>query len=299
MNIYNLRYFVTLARIRQYTKAAEELCITQPSLSHAISQMEKELGVKLFEKNGHKITLTQFGEEFLSYAEKTINVLDDGIASIKRSAMGNGMIRLGLVRPLGISYVPQMAAAFIKKNPQLDIDFTFHTDVTGRLLDDMQLGKYDLLFCSKPPEEYHFTSVPVRHQRLVLITPKGHPLAKKRTRSINLAQTADYPYVCFDRNSGIRSVVDEMLNKSDITVRIAYETEEDQVIAGLVANGFGIAVVPYMDILEKMSVEIFEIKSPEYERSFYIVNDNSKYMSPAVEAFRSYIIENSGDLKAL
>lgn len=173
MNIYNLRYFVTLARIRQYTKAAEELCITQPSLSHAISQMEKELGVKLFEKNGHKITLTQFGEEFLSYAEKTLDVLDDGIASIKRSAMGNGTIRLGFVRPLGISYVPRMAAAFIKKNPKLDIDFTFHTDVTGRLLDDMQLGKYDLLFCSKPSEEYHFTAEPVMKQRLVLITPKG------------------------------------------------------------------------------------------------------------------------------
>ena len=147
MNIYNLRYFVTLARIRQYTKAAEDLCITQPSLSHAISQMEKELGVKLVEKNGHKITLTQFGEEFLSYAEKTLDVLDDGIASIKRSAMGNGTIRLGLVRPLGISYVPRMAAAFIKKNPQLDIDFTFHTDVTGRLLDDMQLGMVRLQPC--------------------------------------------------------------------------------------------------------------------------------------------------------
>ena len=103
--------------------------------------MEKELGVKLFEKNGHKITLTQFGEEFLSYAEKTLDVLDDGIASIKRSAMGNGTIRLGFVRPLGISYVPRMAAAFIKKNPKLDIDFTFHTDATGRLLDDKQLGK--------------------------------------------------------------------------------------------------------------------------------------------------------------
>ena len=152
MNIYNLRYFVTLARIRQYTKAAEELCITQPSLSHAISQMEKELGVKLFEKNGHKITLTQFGEEFLSYAEKTLDVLDDGIASIKRSAMGNGTIRLGLVRPLGISYVPRMAAAFIKKNPKLDIDFTFHTDVTGRLLDDMQLGNC-LLYTSPSPRD--------------------------------------------------------------------------------------------------------------------------------------------------
>jgi len=61
--------------------------------------------------------------DFFSYAEKTLDVLDDGIASIKRSAMGNGTIRLGLVRPLGISYVPEMAAAFIKKNPKLDIDF--------------------------------------------------------------------------------------------------------------------------------------------------------------------------------
>ena len=264
-----------------------------------LSQMEKELGVKLFEKNGHKITLTQFGEEFLSYAEKTLDVLDDGIASIKRSAMGNGTIRLGFVRPLGISYVPRMAAAFIKKNPKLDIDFTFHTDVTGRLLDDMQLGKYDLLFCSKPSEEYHFTAEPVMKQRLVLITPKGHPLAKKRKRSINLAETAGYSYVCFDKNSGIRSIFDEMLKRSDITVKVAYETEEDQVIAGLVANGFGIAVVPYMDILEKMSVEIFEIESPEYERSFYMVNDNSTYMSPAVETFRNFVIENTSVLTAL
>lgn len=146
MNIYNLRYFVTLARIRQYTKAAEELCITQPSLSHAISQMEKELGVKLFEKNGHKITLTQFGEEFLSYAEKTIDVLDDGIASIKRSAMGNGTIRLGLVRPLGISYVPEMAAAFIKKNPKLDIVLRFTQMLRAGCLTICSLGS--MICCS-------------------------------------------------------------------------------------------------------------------------------------------------------
>ena len=90
-----------------------------------------------------------------------------------------------------------------------------------------------------------------------------------------------------------------MLKKSETTVKIAYETEEDQVIAGLVANGFGIAVVPYMDILGKMSVEIFEIESPEYERSFYMVNDNSTYMSPVAEAFRNFVIENSSVLKAL
>ena len=72
MNIYNLRYFVTLARIRQYTKAAEELCITQPSLSHAISQMEKELGVRLFEKNGHKYTIVDT-EEYVNSANYLID----------------------------------------------------------------------------------------------------------------------------------------------------------------------------------------------------------------------------------
>ena len=73
MNIHSLRYFVTLARVRQYTRASEELCITQPSLSHAISQLENELGVKLFEKIGHKISLTRYGEEFSEIAfEKSV-----------------------------------------------------------------------------------------------------------------------------------------------------------------------------------------------------------------------------------
>lgn len=296
MNIYNLRYFVTLARVRQYTRAAEELCITQPSLSHAIAQMEKELGVKLFEKIGHKITLTKYGEEFLVYAEKTLAVLDDGMATIKRSAMGNGIIRLGFVRPLGVDYVPKLAADFIKANPERNIDFTFHTDVTGRLLEDIKKEKYDLLFCSQPSSDYNFTAVPVMRQRLVLITPKDYPLAVRKSskrKNINLSDTSGHPYICFDKNSGIRSVIDEMLKKSDITPRIVYETEEDQVIAGMVANGFGIAVVPYMDILEKMNVEVFEIKSPSYERNFYMVSDNEKYMPPVVKLFYDFVIQKT------
>ena len=86
MNLFYLRYFVTLAHVKHYTKAAEQLCITQPSLSHAIAQMEKELGVPLFEKNGRNTMLTPFGREFLSCAEHTLSTLDDGIASLQRSA---------------------------------------------------------------------------------------------------------------------------------------------------------------------------------------------------------------------
>ena len=73
MNLFYLRYFVTLAHVKHYTKAAQQLCITQPSLSHAIAQMEKELGVPLFEKNGRNTLLTPFGREFLACAEHTLS----------------------------------------------------------------------------------------------------------------------------------------------------------------------------------------------------------------------------------
>ncbi len=77
MNLDHLRYFVKLAEVRHYTKAAEQLGISQPSLSHAINQIEAELGVPLFEKSGRNTTLTRFGEEFLSCAENSLSILDE------------------------------------------------------------------------------------------------------------------------------------------------------------------------------------------------------------------------------
>ena len=171
MNLFYLRYFVTLAHVKHYTKAAEQLCITQPSLSHAIAQMEKELGVPLFEKNGRNTMLTPFGREFLSCAEHTLSTLDDGIASLQRSARGSGLIRLGFVRPLGIEFVPHLAADFLRAYPENDIRFTFHTGITQHLLDDLAQRKVDLLFCSKPQDDLKFTAVPVQKQELVVIVP--------------------------------------------------------------------------------------------------------------------------------
>ena len=124
MNLFYLRYFVTLAHIKHYTKAAEQLCISQPSLSHAIAQLEKELGIPLFEKNGRNTTLTRFGEEFLSCAEHTLSTLDEGITTLHKNARGEGLIRIGMLRPLGIEYIPRLAAGFLKANPGQDIQFT-------------------------------------------------------------------------------------------------------------------------------------------------------------------------------
>lgn len=289
MNLFYLRYFVTLARVKHYTRAAEQLCITQPSLSHAISQLENELGVPLFEKSGRNTTLTRFGEEFLVCAEHTLSTLDAGVSSIRKSARGEGLIRLGFLRTLGVEFIPRLAAGFLKKNAELDIHFTFHTGVTQHLLEGLAARKYDLIFCSEPLEKENLTVIPIRKQDLVLITPKDHPLASRN--DIDLEETLLYPHIFFDKSSGIRNVVDRMFSQIGRQPEIAYETEEDQVIAGLVAQKFGIALVPYMDLLLKLDVKILSIRSPSCERAIFMINDNRIYMPPAVKRFREYVAD--------
>lgn len=292
MNLFHLRYFIKLAQVKHYTRTAELLCITQPSLSHAINQLEAELGVPLFEKNGRNTTLTRFGEEFLVCAEHTLATLDAGVASLQQSAKGEGLIRLGLLRTLGIDYVPRITARFLKENADRDIQFTFHTGVTSELLAGLSDRKYDLIFCSQPPTDLDFTAIPVEKQDIVLIVPRNHPLAFKH--SIELSETLPFPQIYFSKGSGMRNVVDNLFSQIDAVPQICYETEEDEVIAGLVAQGFGIAVVPYMDMLLKLDVKIIQISSPVWERNFYMVNDDRAYMSPAVRNFRQFILNGGG-----
>ena len=87
MNLPHLRYFVELAHTQHYTRAAERLCITQPSLSHAMAQLEMELGVPLFEKDGRNISLTRFGQQFLICAQQTLSTLDEGVEELQRVAV--------------------------------------------------------------------------------------------------------------------------------------------------------------------------------------------------------------------
>lgn len=291
VNLLHLRYFVELARTEHYTRAAEKLCITQPSLSHAIAQLESELGVPLFEKSGRGTKLTHFGQQFLSCALDTLATLDQGVEELQRVGRGEGIIRLGLLRTLGVKFVPDLAARYLAANPGKDIRFTFHTGVTSHLLQGLADRQYDLVFASQPAPELCFTAIPVDRQDLVLIAPRNHPLAQKHT--VDLEEALPYPQVYFSPGSGLRDVVDGLYQKIGQRPIIAYETEEDQVIAGLVAHGFGIAVVPYMEMLLRLDVKILQIAHPVWERNFFLISDDRAYQSPAVRQFRQFVLDGT------
>ena len=288
MNLDYLRYFVKLAQVGHYTRASEQLNISQPSLSHAVRQLEEELGVPLFERQGRNTQLTQFGEEFLDCAVRTLATLDEGVISLRRKAKGEGLIRLGFLRVLGTDYVPRLAARFLAARPDRQIQFTFHSGRTQELLEGLADRRYDLVFCSRPAPELGLTAVPVRAQELVLIVPTGHPLAGRS--GVSLAEAAPYPMVCFSRDSGLRAVVDELFDALGVRPQVAWETEEDQVVAGLVAQGFGIAVVPEMDVLHQLDLVALPITAPPYRRDFFLVHDDRLFLSPAAREFRQFVL---------
>lgn len=129
-----------------------------------------------------------------------------------------------------------------------------------------------------------------RGEGLILITPQSHPLSAKD--SVDLVETIPYPQIFFEKSAGIRNVIDQMFARTGDSPKIAYETEEDQVIAGLVAQGFGIAVVPYMDILQKLNVNILQIRSPNYERAFFMVHNDCVFIPPVVQKFRQFVLDD-------
>lgn len=288
MNLDHLRYFVKLAEIRHYTRAAEQLCISQPSLSHAINQLETELGVTLFERSGRNTTLTRFGEEFLECAQRSLDTLDVGIGSLQRSARGEGVVRLGFLRTLGVDYIPGLTADFLDADLDCGIQFSFHSGLSGELIDGLLQRKFDLVFCSEPDPSLGLSAVPVTSQELVMIVPKNHPLAGQE--SVDLADTLQYPAVFFAEGSGLRKVIDRMYDKVGGRPASVIETEEDEVIAGLVSAGFGVAVVPYMDMLQKLDISLLKISSPPYSRDFFMIQDDAVFLPPAAQRFRSFVL---------
>lgn len=280
-----------MAHFQHYTKAAEELLITQPSLSHAIASLESELGVSLFEKDGRNVVLTKCGKIFLDEVEKSLKILDGGINNIKMIGKGEGNIELAFLRTLGTDFVPKIAHKFIEDNNDKKIEFKFHTGVTTDIIQGLKEQKYDIAFCSKIENDVNIEFIPIANQELVLIAPKNHELAKYNV--IDLKDTISYPQIIFTRTSGLRAVIDELFNKIAKSPKVIYEVEEDQVIAGLVSKGMGIAVVPNMEILKFMDVKVIKIKSPSLERNFYMATMKNRYMAPVIQDFKNFVIKNT------
>ncbi len=288
MNLNQLHYFTALARLEHYTKAAEELGITQPSLSHAMNSLEKELGTKLFEKQGRNVVLTKYGRFFLKYVEESLQILDIGIKKTRSmTGQNEGRIELAYIYTLGSEFVPQLAGDFIRTFEEMKVTFHFTVGNTCEIIQGLKEEKYDIAFCSMLDKEPSIQFTPVGTQRLVAVVPKGHPLSEQK--AVDLEQAAAYPQIYFTENSGLRPVVDKLFENAHLTPKIAYEIEEDGSMAGLVAQNFGIAIMPDIPVLKQLNVDVLDIRSPQQVRYIYMAQAKEKYQAPVVRRFADFV----------
>jgi DNA-binding transcriptional LysR family regulator len=293
MNLHHLRYFIVLAELEHYTKAADILSITQPSLSHAISLLEKELGILLFEKNGRNISLTKDGKDFLIDVKNSISILDNGVKKIELLKEGNGIINIGFLRILGTFFLPKVLKNFLNTNKNKNVYFNLFTDtgLSRDLLTGVKNKKYDVVFCSKFEDDPLIEFIPIYKQNLVLVVNIKHPLASKK--EVSIEETLMFPYVLFKEKSGLRHITNQLFEKiGKFPENVIFEIEEDQVIAGFISEGFGIAILPDIEILDSLNVKKIKIKDLYWERKLYMATLKNSYHSKVVKNFCNYIEKN-------
>jgi len=292
MNLKHLEYFRVLASLEHYTRAANQLYITQPSLTNAISVLEKELGTQLFEKKGRNTQLTKYGRFFLTYVNTALDTLEKGEKELRQlTSPSLGTIDFAFIYTLGPHFVPTMIQAFSSESGNENISFSFNEGNTKNIAQGLKAGKFDLAFCSFLEDEPDIDFIPLVQQELVIIVPNNHPLAN--CDSIDLKDTASYPFVFFNKQSGIRPLIDSLFEKVGVTPRIVCEVEEDNSMAGLVSINYGIAIIPRIWSLNHFDVKILPIHTPSHERFIYIASMKNKYLSPPIHLFRDFAIKYS------
>ena len=292
MNLNQLYYFKTLAELEHYTKAAEKLNISQPTLSHSISAMEKELGANLFEKQGRNVVLTKYGRIYMFYVENALTQLELGKNQIERLVSeGGGHVGLAYMTSVGTYFVPDMIAGFLNDPQNKNISFSCYEGNTRTLLYNLKREKYDLVFCSKVEDENDVEFIPVHEQNLVVVVPEGHPLAERE--KVTIQDICPYPLVSYTKESGMRRLIDDMFTKAQIMPNVLCQFEDINSMAGLVAANQGIAIVTDSRTLDNYNVKKLELDTPYSRRIVYLAYVLNRYLPPAVEKFKDFIIQRT------
>lgn len=290
MNIKHLQFFTVLAKTEHMAKAAEQLGISQPSLSYAINNLEEELGAPLFEKDGRNIKLTNYGKVYLSYVQTSLNTLKKGNEYISELLdVNRGHINLGFTYTMGQDLVPRLVHEFNKKNPIEQISFKFKQSTTNYLVDDLLKDKLDLIIASKPEKISINNKINAYHlvdQEMVAAVPINHDLAKSDLVSIN--DLVKYPFIMYSSKSGLRPRLNQIFKNANVTPKVKLEAVEDHTIIGFVHWNYGVAIVPNLPQLNPKEVKILHLKNNIGIHPIYIITKANHFLTPSATQFLEF-----------
>ena len=290
MNLQQLYYFQKIAECGQYTQAAEELHVTQATLSYAISNLEHELNVRLFDRKGKYIVLTQCGQAYLSCVRDAIQALDRGEHMVKDlSCPAKVMIKLSYLESLK-QLVPNLIQDISAGAPDLTLRFDL-AHYTAPIIEQQLIRRETDLGISSAPLCNEISSHLIGYQESVVIVPKQHPWAQMD--AIPLTALDGQPYITYSRDCTIRQYYDSILESAHVKPEIFAEARFDSNILDMVSYNMGVAIVPKMQRLERYDLHAVPIQNEIPQRAICLLWAKNAKLPPQVEAFRNKIIEKA------
>lgn len=290
--LHQLKVFETTARHGSFTKAAEELSITQPTVSSQVKQLTQSIGLPLFEQIGKQLYLTDAGRELQATCREVFDRLDNfemKVADLKGAKQGK--LRLAVVTTAKY-FVPRILGSFCQHYPDIDISLqvTNHQKLIARMWENQD----DLYILSQPPDDIALCSQAVLDNPLVVVARRDHPLANQK--NIPIQRLQHEPFIMRESGSGTRQAVEQLFEKRRVSVNVRLELGSNEAIKQAVAGGLGMSVLSEHTLMPEGTLgELVALDVQDFpiQCRWYVVYLAGKQLSVIADAFLQYLLEHA------
>ena len=292
LTIRQIEVFNAVARLKNYTRAAEELHMSQPAVSMQIKQLESSVGLPLFEQMGKSIYLTDAGVHMYDYGRNITGLLDEAdtvFEAMKGVERGRLIIS---VATTASHFATRLLAEFTKQHAGITVSL----DVTNRESLHRQLdnNEPDLVIMGQPPKGVEVDADAFMKNPLVMIAPAGHALGGRE--NILLSEIESESFVVREKGSGTRGAIERFFSRHEIEFRTGIEMTSNEAIKQAVEAGLGLGIVSIHTLeleLETKRLQILDVHDFPIERHWYVIQRKGKRLTPAAQAFKKFVLEHA------
>lgn len=283
MEIDQLRYFLQVAERGNFTRAAEDLRISQPALSRSIQKLEEELGQPVFERKTRSVTLTEAGTLLQARAQQVLTILEDTKAEITDDGR-SGRVRVGAIPTIAPFFLPKVLQQFSKEFPKATVIVQEHT--TDALLKSCTQGEIDLTILALPVSARYLEIEELFEEELLLVLPPEHPLVEKP--KIRLSDVEPYPFVLLDEAHCLSDNIVSFCRQRSFQPVAVERTSQLAMVQELVSLSHGVSMIPAMarrlDESDRRVYRSFSGRKPT--RTIAAVWNPYRFQSRLIEEFR-------------
>ena len=291
MELRHLRYFLTVAKTLNFTKAAEELHISQPPLSRQIRELEEEMNVTLFDRQNRRVQLSSAGEVFAERATRILTNLDSAVVETQRAARGEiGRIAVGFFEHIAYTLLPPLLGEFQLQYPAVTVELRWFS--SAEQISALRRGDVDLVFVRSDPEDEELQSVLLLSEPFYIAIAKDHPLARKDKISITECSHLRVINYRKDVAPDYHLLINQLCASAGFSPSTEFEMGQIYASLGLVSSGFGITLVPASVQRTNMTNVAFRPLSEQFATSaLYLV-----WHSASQNTVLSKFVQLAGDI---